>query len=68
MPRIINWDIVVHPVNWFTLFLMVFIAGIVLHFIFTHYQNQASSIAQSASTSIGAFVNAASSPVPGPGS
>lgn len=31
--EIINWRIVRHPLNWLTVFLMVFIAGIGIHFI-----------------------------------
>lgn len=31
--EIINWRIVAHPLNWLTLFLMIFIAGIAFHFI-----------------------------------
>ena len=31
--EIINWRLVSHPLNWVTLFLMVFIAGIGFHFI-----------------------------------
>jgi len=34
--EIINWRIAGHPMNYLTLFLMVFIAGIGLHFILTH--------------------------------
>lgn len=50
--KIINWDIVSHPLNWVTLFLMVFFFGIVLHFVLDHYQNVA----------IGGSLNAASNP------
>lgn len=32
----INFAIVRHPMNWVTLFLMVFIAGIAVHLILTH--------------------------------
>jgi hypothetical protein len=31
--EIINWRIVGHPLNWLTVFLMVFIAGIAIHFV-----------------------------------
>lgn len=31
--EIINWRIASHPLNWLTLFLMVFIAGIAFHLI-----------------------------------
>lgn len=34
--EVINWRIVSHPLNWITVFLMVFIAGIAIHFILTH--------------------------------
>jgi hypothetical protein len=33
----INWRIVGHPLNWVTLFLMVFIAAIGAHFVLSHY-------------------------------
>jgi hypothetical protein len=33
--EIVNWRIVSHPLNWVTLFLMVFIAGIAVHFVLT---------------------------------
>jgi hypothetical protein len=33
--EVINWRIVSHPLNWLTLFLMVFIAGIAIHFVLT---------------------------------
>lgn len=33
--EVINWRIAGHPLNWVTLFLMVFISGIALHFILT---------------------------------
>jgi hypothetical protein len=36
--KIINWDIVSHPLNWVTLFLMVFFFGVILHFVLGHYQ------------------------------
>lgn len=29
----INWNLMRHPLNWVTIFLMLFIAGIALHFI-----------------------------------
>lgn len=31
--EIINWRLVLHPMNWVILFLMVFIAMIFLHFV-----------------------------------
>lgn len=31
--EVINWRIVGHPMNWLTVFLMVFIAGIAVHFV-----------------------------------
>lgn len=34
--QIINAELISHPINWVTLFLMVFIAGIALHFLLTH--------------------------------
>ena len=33
--EVINWRIVGHPLNWLTLFLMVFIAGIAWHLVAT---------------------------------
>lgn len=30
---VINWKLISHPLNWVILFLMVFIAGIGIHFI-----------------------------------
>ena len=32
----INWRIAGHPLNWVTVFLMVFIAGLAVHFVLTH--------------------------------
>lgn len=34
--EIINWRIVGHPLNWVTVFLMTFIAGILIHLVMTH--------------------------------
>lgn len=31
--EVINWRIASHPLNWITVFLMIFIAGIAFHFI-----------------------------------
>lgn len=31
--ELINWRIVRHPLNWITVFLMIFIAGIAIHFV-----------------------------------
>jgi len=31
--KVINWEIASHPMNWITLFLMVFIASIAIHFV-----------------------------------
>ena len=36
--EVINWRLVGHPLNWITLFLMVFIAGIAIHFVLTYFQ------------------------------
>lgn len=33
---VVNWKIVSHPMNWVTLFLMVFIGGIAAHLLLTH--------------------------------
>jgi hypothetical protein len=30
--QVINWRLISNPINWVTLFVMVFIAGIALHF------------------------------------
>lgn len=35
--QVINWRIVSHPLNWLTVFLMVFIAGIAVHLILTSF-------------------------------
>jgi hypothetical protein len=35
--QVINWRIVSHPLNWITVFLMVFIAAIGVHFILTYF-------------------------------
>ena len=32
----INWRIACHPLNWVTLFLMVFVAGLAVHFVLGH--------------------------------
>lgn len=34
--EVVNWRIVSHPLNWLTLFLMVFIGGIAIHFVLQH--------------------------------
>jgi hypothetical protein len=31
--KIVNWNVMRHPLNWVTIWLMLFIAGIALHFI-----------------------------------
>jgi hypothetical protein len=31
--ELVNWRIVKHPLNWITIFLMIFIAGIAIHFV-----------------------------------
>jgi hypothetical protein len=33
--EVINWRIAGHPLNWITLFLMVFIAALAIHFTLT---------------------------------
>lgn len=33
----LNWKILSHPINWVTVFLMVFIAGIGIHLILTSF-------------------------------
>jgi hypothetical protein len=37
MDRIINFQLLKHPINWFTVILMVFIGAIAFHF-FLQYQ------------------------------
>lgn len=34
--EVINWRIVKHPLNWITVFLFVFLAGIGIHLILTY--------------------------------
>lgn len=36
--KILNWELISNPLNWVILFLMVFIAGIGIHFITNHVQ------------------------------
>jgi len=31
--RVVNWNLMRHPMNWVTIWLMLFIAGIALHLI-----------------------------------
>lgn len=38
--EIINWRIVGHPLNWFTVFLMVFIASLAVHFVLSYFSGQ----------------------------
>lgn len=33
--EVINWRIAGHPLNWVTLFLMVFISSLAIHFVLT---------------------------------
>ncbi len=33
MDYIINWGLIKHPLNWFTIILMVIIGGLALHFV-----------------------------------
>jgi hypothetical protein len=35
--QIINWEIAKHPMNWVTVLLMVFIAGIFIHLVMDFY-------------------------------
>lgn len=35
--EIINWRIVGHPLNWITVFLMLFIAALGAHFVLTYF-------------------------------
>jgi hypothetical protein len=37
---VVNWEIVRHPINWITVILMVFIAGLAVHFVLTYFQAQ----------------------------
>jgi hypothetical protein len=43
MPEVINWRLVGHPLNWVTVFLMVFIASIAMHFVLSHFSSKKSS-------------------------
>lgn len=36
--KVLNTEILANPLNWVTLFLMVFIAGLAIHFILSHVQ------------------------------
>lgn len=31
--ELVNWRIASHPLNWLTVFLMVFVGGIAIHFV-----------------------------------
>lgn len=31
--EVVNWNLVRHPINWVILFLMVFFAGLLFHFV-----------------------------------
>lgn len=46
--EVINWRIVGHPLNWLTVFLMVFIAAIAVHLTLT-LLGQAPAAAQASS-------------------
>lgn len=35
MPKILNWGIVMHPINWITILLMVLIGMIALNLVLT---------------------------------
>ena len=48
--EIINWRIVGHPLNWLTVFLMVFIAGIAIHFILQSLGMMPAAATQTASS------------------
>lgn len=50
MPRVINWELASHPVNYITLFLMVFLFGVALHFVLTHLSLGTGAIEDYAST------------------
>lgn len=34
---VINWRLVQHPLNWVTVFLMVFLVGLLAHFSLTYF-------------------------------
>lgn len=38
--QIVNWGLMKHPLNWFTVVLMVIIGGAFLHFLLEHIRNQ----------------------------
>lgn len=51
----INWRLVGHPLNWVTVFLMVFIAGLAIHFVCSYFkviQSPATASGTSASVSV----------------
>lgn len=48
--QILNTDIMSHPLNWVTLFLMVFIAGIAIHFVLSYFSS--SQVIASATNSL----------------
>lgn len=35
--EVINWRLVGHPLNWITVFLMVFVAGLLVHLVLTYF-------------------------------
>jgi hypothetical protein len=55
--KIINWELAKNPLNWVIVFLMVFIAGLAIHFVTEHVQIAA----------IGGPLNAASARASSPG-
>lgn len=40
MNKVINWDLLKHPLNWLTVILMVMIAGAAFHFLQQHIKMQ----------------------------
>jgi hypothetical protein len=40
--QVINWGLMKHPLNWFTIILMVLIAGAAFHFLTEHIKRSAS--------------------------
>jgi hypothetical protein len=47
--QIVNWPVLKHPVNWLTVGLMIFVAGLAFHFVLT-YLNGGPSVPAGTST------------------
>ena len=42
--EIINWRLVGHPLNWVTVFLMVFVGGLLAHLVLTYFGQQPAAV------------------------